>query len=237
IAVGDETLARELASVRLAPGTSYSAQIRDAEARLDINVVSEGELRELFQAVGAGFHAADVAAQSVLDWRDPDELHRGRGAEWDDYYSRLPVPVHPRNGPLESIEELRDVRGMERLSGAVAPYVTTYAVGRVNLNTAPAPVLRTIPGLDRESVDLILGRRHGVRPLRDVSELQSQLSGRSREHLQRHLGEFRARADFDSDILEVTSTGAVDGLPFTRTIRALVTRNGSSVVIFRTFEE
>ncbi len=52
----------------------------------------------------------DVAA-AILDWIDEDDQPRESGAEID-YYSSLPIPYAPRNGPLESIDELLLVRGV-----------------------------------------------------------------------------------------------------------------------------
>jgi general secretion pathway protein K len=235
--LADEGLRADLASVPLAPGVRYGVAVEDVASRLSVNDAGDDDLRRLFLALGAGFREADVAAQSVLDWRDADELHRGQGAEWDDWYRHQPVPVHPRNAPFQSVAELRQVRGMERLFARAAPYLTVAASVRVNVNTAPEPVLRSLPGLDGESIALLLGRRAGGRPVRDVFELQSQLSVRSRTTLQAAMAEFSSRAAFDSNLLEVVSTGAVSGLPFTRTVRARVARSGMEVQVVRIFEE
>jgi general secretion pathway protein K len=236
-ALRDETLRRALARAELAPGVAYEVRVEDASARLPLNLASEDELRALFLAAGAGFQEADVAAQSVLDWRDPDGLHRARGAEWDDWYRTLPVPVRPRNGPFESVDELRHVRGMERLYPRVVPLLTVLGTGRVNLNTAPPEVLRALPGMDDESVGLVLSRRRGPRPLRDFFEVEGQLSPPSRARLQGALQAFLERAAFDSDLVEVEASGRVEGLPFTRTVRALVARSGPTVQVVRSFEE
>lgn len=236
-ALRDRQLHADLARVALAPGVVYGARISDVAARLHLNHATEDELRRLFTAAGAGFREADVAAQSVMDWRDADALHRGRGAEWDDWYRRLPVPVRPRNGPFESVDELRLVRGMERLYPRVAPLLTVLGDGRVNVNTAPPQVLRTLPGLDDEAVALIVSRRRGTRPLLNFFELEPALSAPARERLQREMQQFVARAAFDSDVVEIEAAGVVDGLPFRRTLRALAVRSGNTVQVVRSFEE
>lgn len=48
---------------------------------------------------------------AVLDWLDPDNEPRASGGEWSSYEESEPTVV-PRNGPIESIEELLQVRGM-----------------------------------------------------------------------------------------------------------------------------
>lgn len=48
---------------------------------------------------------------ALLDWLDPDNEPRASGGEWSAYEESEPTVV-PRNGPIESIEELLQVRGM-----------------------------------------------------------------------------------------------------------------------------
>jgi len=48
----------------------------------------------------------------ILDWLDSDEDRRPYGAEAADY-AGLTIPYEPRNGPMEDIEELLKVQGVE----------------------------------------------------------------------------------------------------------------------------
>lgn len=50
-------------------------------------------------------------ADSILDWLDEDDEPRPYGAEVE-YYSGLPTPYEPTNGPISSVEELLLVSGM-----------------------------------------------------------------------------------------------------------------------------
>lgn len=50
-------------------------------------------------------------ADAILDWIDEDDEPRETGAEVD-YYSGLTPPYAPKNGPLETVEELLLVRGV-----------------------------------------------------------------------------------------------------------------------------
>ncbi|HBV65436.1 MAG TPA: general secretion pathway protein GspK [Rhodopirellula sp.] len=50
-------------------------------------------------------------ADAILDWLDEDEEVRPFGAEAE-YYSTLPTPYVPKNGPVLSVEELLLVRGV-----------------------------------------------------------------------------------------------------------------------------
>ncbi|MCP4783477.1 MAG: general secretion pathway protein GspK [Fuerstiella sp.] len=55
------------------------------------------------------------AADSILDWMDPDDRPRQFGAE-DGYYQRLEQPYHARNSLPHSMEELLFVKGVQRES-------------------------------------------------------------------------------------------------------------------------
>jgi type II secretory pathway component PulK len=50
-------------------------------------------------------------ADAILDWLDADDQPREYGAEAE-YYSSLPTPYAPKNGPLDTVEELLLVRGV-----------------------------------------------------------------------------------------------------------------------------
>ncbi|QDV43527.1 General secretion pathway protein K [Stieleria neptunia] len=50
-------------------------------------------------------------ADSIMDWLDADDEVRPYGAELE-YYSGLPTPYEPTNGPINSVEELLLVSGM-----------------------------------------------------------------------------------------------------------------------------
>lgn len=77
-----------------------------AEAgKLDVNIASAEQLAAL-----PGMTLP--LAGAIADWRDADdEADKNGGAERNDYAGE-PVPYAPRNAPLESLDELRLVRGM-----------------------------------------------------------------------------------------------------------------------------
>lgn len=50
-------------------------------------------------------------ADAILDWLDSDDEMRPFGAELE-YYTTLPTPYSPANGPIKSVEELLLVRGV-----------------------------------------------------------------------------------------------------------------------------
>jgi general secretion pathway protein K len=150
--------------VPLGAGT-LSYRISDEEARLDLNLDSPGRLRKLLEALGVSRQARDVVVDSLEDWKDADELHRVNGAESDDYYLRLPVPYRARNGRLQDIVELRQIRGITAAlydgtaeKPGLAGLTTVHGRSTININTASAPVLAALGLPDAAVADIVQSR-------------------------------------------------------------------------------
>lgn len=93
---------------------TVEVSIVDLSGKVSINAVDEPLLQDILSACGVQMGAGQTAViNSILDWRDQDDLHRQEGAE-KDYYMALESPYRPKNGPLESIEELLLVKGIDR---------------------------------------------------------------------------------------------------------------------------
>jgi len=138
----------------------------------NVNLASELELQALFAAVLRDAQTARALAQAILDWRDADTLPRAMGGEAA-AYATAGLLVPPSNSNLRTVDELRHVLGMtpERLE-ALRPYLTTAgSVSRVNLNAAPEPLLRTLPGMTEPLLAQILALRAGGRRIESVPAL------------------------------------------------------------------
>lgn len=149
---------------------SFLVSITDESGKVDINKAPEVILRGLFKGLGIEEKNADIIVDSILDWKDADDLHRLHGAE-NDYYMSLPNPYKAKNAGFDTLEELIMVRGItpEILYGdggkrGVIDLLTLHSkTGKINLNTAPREVLLAIPGMTSETADaIILERESGV---------------------------------------------------------------------------
>ena len=88
--------------------------LEDESTRLNLNTLLHAE--ELLPGSGRQLLMAlpgmtEDVADAILDWIDADDEPRELGAEID-YYSGLSPPYVPKNGPLETVEELLLVRGV-----------------------------------------------------------------------------------------------------------------------------
>jgi general secretion pathway protein K len=159
-------------------GVVVEVRARDLGERLNVNQLGDDELRTFLGFVLDDYMAADELAQAIMDWRDPDDLARPRGAEREAYERRGRLAL-PANGPFREVEELLQVEGMtpERFA-KVRPYLATRGTGVVNLNSADEPVLRALPGMTDAMVARLLGMRSQGQRLRSVNELVPGAAGR-----------------------------------------------------------
>jgi len=198
----------EVASERkewMADGRPYPLQfdqgkcelrIMSESGKMNINTISEMTLRKVIGNLGLEGEKRDVVADSILDWRDPDDLHRINGAE-NDYYQSLKEPYRCKDGNLDSIEELLLVRGVtpglfhggKRAkageAGAKASDVglkgifSVYASGeQVDINSASLQVLRAVLGIPSEAGKAILKAREekGFQNQQDLLQRVPELS-------------------------------------------------------------
>ncbi len=160
---------------------SYAVRLYDESGKLDINFVSEQMLRNLLKAIGLEGTTLDTIADSILDWKDKDDLHRLNGAE-SDYYLSLPNPYKARNDNFETLEELLLVKGMTReiLYGegkqkGLIDFLTVYGkTDKVNINAAPRPVLMSIPGMTDGMADEILTFRQ-TQEIKNIQEISGSV--------------------------------------------------------------
>ncbi len=186
---------------------------RDAGSQLNLNRATEEELRRLFVALRIDAGLADRLAQSILDWRDQDDMHRARGAERDAYLEAGAVQL-PRNGPFQTLSELASVQGMTTTTyERVRPYLTLLGSGQVNLNAADRPVLLALPGMTEEAVAVLFRYRRRRQTLANLTALERDLSPGARSALVAHLAELLGKTTTETRELEVTSVGWVEGSP------------------------
>ncbi len=93
-------------------GTRYG--LENESAKLNVNALLLLEKRssgagKAFLMVLPGM--TDEIADAILDWLDDDDEPRASGAE-SEYYSTLDPPYAPKNGLLQSLDELLMVRGV-----------------------------------------------------------------------------------------------------------------------------
>ena len=108
-------------------GIPMSLAIQDELGRIDLNYADGSLLAALFRSAGLEAGPASSLVDKVLDWRDPNPSHRLNGAKQNDYREAGSL-YQPRNGPFQSVDELKLVMGVTlELFKRVEPALTVYS--------------------------------------------------------------------------------------------------------------
>lgn len=149
-----------------------SVRVTAADGKLNLNhlVGPDGQadlqyaviLRRLYATLGLDPQLVD----SLQDWLDVDSVAAGDLGAESAYYERLSPPYRCKNGPLDSLGELRAVRGYDAaMVERLTPYVSALPSDMVNgallnVNTAPPEVLLALdPQFTPDTVDAIVTAR------------------------------------------------------------------------------
>ncbi len=189
-------------------GERCRIRIQDEGGKVDINQIPDRQLREVIGSMRLDSRTRDTVVDSILDWRDENQLHHANGAE-EPYYQSLPEPYSCKDGFIDILEELLLVKGVtreifyggrigttmaasiglrQRIEGpGLVDVFTVYSSRvRVNINTAPKAVLEAIPGIGPQRAASIIRAREKVE-LRSIQELRSHL-GQEAEAAEEFLG-------------------------------------------------
>lgn len=208
--------------VPLGPG-EFSYRITDEEGRLNVNFRVAGRLERLLTALEIDKEERDTITESIDDWRDPNDLARINGAE-SDYYLKLPVPYRPRNGNLQDLGELLQIKGITPAiyyghddKPGLVDLLTVRSRGlTINLNTAPKLVLQAV-GLSDAEIDNIVQSR-ATQPYSAVPALYTT----------------RARFTVNSVTFRIEAEGVIAGEPRARLVTIVQksgARTGSTPVV------
>jgi len=151
-------------------------RVMSEAGKININLVSESLLRKIMGNLGLEEEQRDIVVDSIMDWRDPDDLRRLNGAE-NDYYQSLKEPYYCKNGSLDSIEELLLIRGVtsdlfnggkvkEKEDGSkgyspgLKDIFSIYSpMGQIDINSATPAALRAVLGIPSEIARRIVKAR------------------------------------------------------------------------------
>jgi general secretion pathway protein K len=141
-------------------GREMRLAVQDEAGKIDLNMVQPDLLLRLLTSAGVDLMAAQTLVDRILDWREPAIATRLNGAKAPEYRA-AGYAYGPRNGPFESVEELKLVMGMTaELFDAIAPALTIYSqTPWVDPSFAPLAALRALPGMDEAAIANLLQAR------------------------------------------------------------------------------
>lgn len=134
--------------------------LQSTNGLVDINRSSPQVIKNVLQAASISQNLVDTITDSLLDWRDEDDLKRLSGAETADY-AALGFAYGAKNGLMNSVAELGRVNGMTpTIYDEISSMMTVYSgQARIDITSAPKAVLLALPGMTVPAVDSIINSR------------------------------------------------------------------------------
>lgn len=172
-----EDWAKELPPLAV-EGGQLRGRIFDAQAKFNLNNLVQGTnpspenigfFKQLLQQLSLDPNLTDA----VIDWIDADSDTRPAGAEDLDYL-QMKVPSRAANQPLQSVEELRLIRGFTpEIVDKLRPWVVALPQPTaINVNTAPKEVLGALfHTLPTSVIDKFIEQR----PYKEAAKFSGQL--------------------------------------------------------------
>ena len=185
-------------------------QLVSESGKIDINYVDRQLFYLLLEQYGLGEEDMDSIYDSLLDWRDSDDLHHLNGAE-NEYYEDLDEPYVARNGKIMDPNEFFLIKGTEGLAGrmkAADIFTVHNGKGKVAFNDLTPAMLIFLTNGDQEAQALYHKLRLEVGQLSAV-HAQLILGDERYQELQPYLSFGRARSNFYT----VMATGYAGELP------------------------
>jgi hypothetical protein len=164
----------------LDPTVKWSISLIDESGKVPISSIQEKDLVSFFAIMRADGSFVDEDDgqpffDSMMDWQDADEDERDEGAE-DDFYEDLDSPYFTPGRKIENFEEFRMIKGFAydeddpRESGIFynengsetihmknfRDCFSFFHEGPVNINTAPAYLIKFFCGDDEDLAEEIL---------------------------------------------------------------------------------
>ena len=157
-------------------------QVADAQGLFNLNnLVNNGTLSPndlaMFQRLLQALSLNPELSQALLDWLDLDSNISGAGGAEDTEYLALPQPYRTANRLLESVDELRLVRGFDaKTVEKLRPYVTVLpGHTTVNVNTAPERVLAALFTTPPPALKSLLDNR-ASQPFKDAADFTARVA-------------------------------------------------------------
>ena len=226
----DELWAQKIPPIPVGDGL-VSVTITDEDSKINANKLAAGfgavtgdNMRALMVRFLDLFELKSDLSDTIADWIDPDDTERPNGAE-SGYYEGLEEPYEARNRPLDSLLELRLIKGMEGDTfDRLKNMLTVNSDGWINVNTASKQILMSLSDdMNGDIADEIMAFRT-ENPFQNKLDVRNNIS--ISENVYTDISKF---IDVTSNYFSITSAGEVN--QNRKTINAVVKREGEKMTI------
>ena len=150
-------------------------RFQDARGLINLNFGSDTDLYSLLELFGVKSRDRDALIAKLQDYIDPDVFTRLNGAEAPQYATAGLEP--PTNRPLRTPWEVRRILDWGKIDTIArddtgwALLTTTASIAGFNVNTAPAALIRLMPGMTPGAADNVIRWRRD-QPITGTTEFQ-----------------------------------------------------------------
>ncbi len=198
--------------------------IEDEDGKINVNraVKENGEVDQvIYDALYRLFQGEEVDVgilDALIDWIDPND----EGEAEDNYYLSLDPPYACKNGPMDTLSELRMIKDItDEVYEKISKYLTIYSDGKFNINTASKEVLMCLDDeIDEGIAEGIIQYREET-PFGTKGELKDVLND---DDL---YGRIESIIDVKSNAFNVISIGQVERVE--KVVRAVIDREGGQI--------
>ena len=216
----------------------FMVRMGNEAGKININTADEPLLKMMLNGFDLEEQEKSIIVDSIMDWRDKNDLHRMNGAE-NDYYQSLPEPYDCKNGDFDVIEELLMVQGItpEIFYGGLKTKVTAFKdrgskrgkirrragkAGRskICINAASKAMLLSLPQMTNELAQSIVDFRKEA-DFKTLGEVSTLLGADVYGAISRHI------TLTPSAYYQLESSGSITGSRTRQSILATVEINRS----------
>lgn len=196
---------------------------------VEVDQEIDTRLRGLITKLGGKPEIVDA----LIDWIDADDDVTGSEGAENDYYKKLGQQC--KNAPLDSLDELLMIKGFDKelvIEKKLKDYLTVADVvdAKINVNTAPLPVLQAVLGTQTTALPQPLSESdiEDIAHYRDEHELKTtQDIGSAVKISQDQLGKISGFVKVNSTFFTVNSRYTIGKV--VKNVEAMLKRDGTTV--------
>ncbi len=152
---------------------SYWIEVYDEQSRINWRRTPVAVWKNLLRNGDVPSDRIVAWLDAITDWEDADDLRSLNGAETSDYRALERNRRRAKNAPITDLGELPWIMGGEEIlalrvsmgtrggSVPLADLATLHGDGKINLNTAPAPLIAAVLGVSLEEAEQMVRSRCG----------------------------------------------------------------------------
>ncbi|MBI5756620.1 MAG: type II secretion system minor pseudopilin GspK [Nitrospirae bacterium] len=234
----NELWAQKLPPIPLGDGF-VSVEITDESSKININKLggeSNDKWHDLMRSFLEHFDMKEDIVEAISDWIDTKPAERPNGGAESSYYEGLEEPYEAKNNLLDSLQELRLVKGIDDdIFGKLRNFLTivhsdptVISDGKININTASKDVLMALsPNLTGDIANDIIAFRLD-NPFKTISSIKEVIGDDSPI-----FNEISSIIAVNSNFFTITSTGEVNQIR--KKINAIIERksNKTDIIYWR----